>query len=465
MIYKFGFIKGICLIWVLYKSFVFAVEHLYGMNKVSAGDTVLLWPKYESSYNLSMILKMDKMNPNTMKDYLIQNCLKRFRKLRAKLVFKFLCWWWKDIPIEEAAQRIKIIEDPNLIFRKDSELNEYAMNFLEEKFDLENEIPFKILIIKNDLNKEDLRNIVIIKCDHSMGDGLSFSLLASGTATNFSQSLYPPIFSKKLPFFWHMYMNLLIPLNLLKIAYNYFIKVNDMPNPLKLTNGKKLSGKSVISLTKQIDFQKVSQINKKLGITFNSFMTAILISALKKYFKNEFNYESKRINIYSPTARETIPKKKEDIRITNNTSGFGAQVDFLSDPLTEYHSVVKEYTANIQDFSLNYCQKLVQDWCFYFLPFYLSKIISMYIFRCFDIVFSNVPGSKELLNYGESTAIDMYPMLTTGFKPTFNILYSYNGKFRLMTSLDKGLGLNPEIFTKYLEMEIDSIISKQKEGS
>lgn len=89
----------------------------------------------------------------------------------------------------------------------------------------------------------------------------------------------------------------------------------------------------------------------------------------------------------------------------------------------------------------------------------------MYIFRCFDIVFSNVPGSKELLNYGESTAIDMYPMLTTGFKPTFNVLYSYNGKFRLMTSLDKGLGLNPEIFTKYLEMEIDSIISKQKEGS
>ena len=91
----------------------------------------------------------------------------------------------------------------------------------------------------------------------------------------------------------------------------------------------------VISVTKLIDFGKVSQINKKMGIIFNSFMTCILITALKKYFKKEFNYENKQINIYSPTARESIPKRKEDIRISNNTSGFGAQCDFISDPLKE----------------------------------------------------------------------------------------------------------------------------------
>ena len=201
------------------------------------------------------------------------------------------------------------------------------MKLLEENFDIENEMPFKLYIIKNELNREDIRNIVIIICDHSLGDGLSFSLLASGSSTNYSPSLYPAMASKKIPFMVKLYLNALIPYNLLKIGYNYVIKVKNINNPFKFTEGKKLVGKPVISITKLIDFGKVSQINKKMGITFNSFMTCILITALKKYFKKEFNYENKQINIYSPTARESIPKRKEDIRISNNTSGFGAQCD------------------------------------------------------------------------------------------------------------------------------------------
>lgn len=82
-----------------------------------------------------------------------------------KLVFKFLCWWWKEVPLEEAVKRIKIVEDPNLIFNDEKELNVFAMKLLEEKFDIENEMPFKLYIIKNELNREDIRNIVIIICD------------------------------------------------------------------------------------------------------------------------------------------------------------------------------------------------------------------------------------------------------------------------------------------------------------
>ena len=60
----------------------------------------------------------------------------------------------------------------------------------------------------------------------------------------------------------------------------------------------------------------------------------------------------------------------------------------------------------------------------------------------------------SMLNYGESNSIDMYPMLTSGFKPTFNVLYSYRGKFRIMSSFDKGIGLKPDVFSRYLEEEI-----------
>ena len=88
--------------------------------------------------------------------------------------------------------------------------------------------------------------------------------------------------SKKIPFMVKLYLNALIPYNLLKIGYNYVIKVKNINNPFKFTEGKKLVGKPVISITKLIDFGKVSQINKKMGIIFNSFMTCILITALKQ---------------------------------------------------------------------------------------------------------------------------------------------------------------------------------------
>lgn len=68
----------------------------------------------------------------------------------------------------------------------------------------------------------------------------------------------------------------------------------------------------------------------------------------------------------------------------------------------------------------------------------------------------------SMLNYGESNSIDMYPMLTSGFKPTFNVLYSYKGKFRIMSSFDKGIGLKPDVFTRYLEEEIEQVLNRSE---
>ena len=67
-----------------------------------------------------------------------------------------------------------------------------------------------------------------------------------------------------------------------------------------------------------------------------------------------------------------------------------------------------------------------------------------------------------MLNYGESNSIDMYPMLTSGFKPTFNVLYIYRGKFRIMSSFDKGIGLKPDVFTWYLEEEIEQVLNRSE---
>ena len=68
----------------------------------------------------------------------------------------------------------------------------------------------------------------------------------------------------------------------------------------------------------------------------------------------------------------------------------------------------------------------------------------------------------SMLNYGESNSIDMYPMLTSGLKLTFNVLYSYRGKFRIMSSFDKGIGLKPDVFTRYLEEEIEQVLNRSE---
>lgn len=68
----------------------------------------------------------------------------------------------------------------------------------------------------------------------------------------------------------------------------------------------------------------------------------------------------------------------------------------------------------------------------------------------------------SMLNYGESNSIGVCPMLTSGFKPTFNVLYSYRGKFRIMSSFDKGIGLKPDVFTRYLEEEIEQVLNRSE---
>lgn len=462
LMYHFGIIQGFLIIYITYASFNLFMKKCFNLTKISSGDAVMMWNSYETTYNLISVMKMDKMDVNTMREYLIENLIKKFSKSRMRLVYKCLSWWWKDIPMDEAIKRIEIVDTKDITFKTEDDLTDYVSKELKIHINIEKEIPYKIYIIKNDNNAPDLRNIVLIKVDHAFADGMACTLICAGIATNYSANLYPTLASKEISILKKLLLIALIPYNLIRIANNYIIRVKDRETPLRIHGNQ--TGIANIAVSKRMDFNEIRDINKKLGVTFNNFITTINVTSMKKYYKEYHNYEDSIINIWTPIGMVPIPKRKEDIQINNNTSGFGAKLEFVSNPLKDYPKIVRGYGYYVNDYSLTYCQKLITDWLFYFVPFYWAKNISFYIFKWYDLVNTNVPGCNTMLQYGESTVIDMFPMLTPGFKPSFFVFFSYCGKFRVVVSIDHTLNINPKDVVKKIEEEVDYCVQSMKNG-
>lgn len=460
LIYHLGIIQGCLVIYIAFNSFNLLMKKCFNLTKVSSGDLVMMWNTYEKTYNLSLIMKFDKMNVDTMREYLIENLHKKFAKSRMRLVYKYLSWWWEELPLSDAIKTIQIVDTKDIVFKTEEDLTDYVAKELKIHIDLEKEIPYKIFIIKNDANASELRNIVILKVDHAFADGMSCTLISTGIATNYSANLYPTLASKEITILKKLLLIALLPYNIIRIANNYVLRVRNRKTPLKMQGNQ--TGIANLALSKRMNFNEIRDINKKLGVTFNNFITTINVTAMKKYYKEFHNYEDNIINVYTPIGMVPIPKRREDILISNNTSGFGAKLEFVSDPLRDYPKIVRGYGHYVNDYSLSYCQKIITDWLFYYTPFYCARNLSFFIFRCYDLVNSNVPGSKEKLQYGESTVIDMFPMLTPGFKPSFFVFFSYCENFRVVVSTDHTLNINPKDIVKKIEEEVEYCVNNMK---
>lgn len=462
MLYYFGFVKGLVYIFLIYEIVTIFIEKVFKLELLSTVDKTFLGLKREENFKLSLVLRMDKMDVNEMKEYLIENCLKLFKKMRCRLVKKFGLHFWQERSLEEAKKRIYIIKDESIIFNNDNDIQQYVAKKLETKFDIYNEFPYELYIIQNMKNPIGYQNIVFILTDHIIGDGMTSSLVAAGTATNYSYTLYPLNISKNMNIFHHMIMTLMFPYNFVRLLINYIgrVKTNRMPISLHNHHIKK-TGKFNVAMTNSLDFVAMHNINKKLGITFNTLFCSIIISAIKKTFKKDFNYENDKINLYSMVGLEPIAKTRNKIQLTNHNSGYGFTLDCIEDPLKSYKIINNQYTRYLNDLPLVYCQNLLHHFVYGFLPIYFAKWIVLLAYDSFDLTFSNVPGSKKTLEYGKSNVIDMYPVLCSGFKSGMIVLFSYNGTFRVVLSFEKGIGYKPDNLAKEIEKTCQEVLNSK----
>lgn len=65
----------------------------------------------------------------------------------------------------------------------------YCYEELDILFDLEKELPYKFIMIKN--SEGNYKNIIVFKVDHNLADGLGFIGLITALGENYSLNLFP----------------------------------------------------------------------------------------------------------------------------------------------------------------------------------------------------------------------------------------------------------------------------------
>lgn len=461
MMYYFGIIRGFIYITLIYESVIFILEKILRLDRLSELDKIFINLDKTSKFKLCLLLKFDKMDPIKMKEYLVQNTLKRFKKFRCKVIKKFGLYFWEERPLEEATKRLHVVTDESLIMNNDNDIKDYVTSIFDSnKEEIVNNYPYDIYVVQNLKSKEGYQNFIFIATDHVIGDGMGASLVSSGSASNYSHLMYPLSVSKTLPLYYKIMLYLLCPFNTIIIAINYVFKLKRLNSPIgvQFKNIKK-TGDVVISLSDKINFNKMRDINKKLGVSFNTLMASIINSSIKKVFKEDFNYDCPYINIYSMVGLKPIPKNRDKIILANANSGYGVTIyNSYDDPIKNLFNIQNQYAKYLSNMPLLFCHDLIQKAIANFFPIYLSKIIFYNTYDFFDFTFSNVPGSKQVLEYGDWKVIDMYPIVNSGFKSVFFVLFSYNGFFRIECSIDKAFNYKPDRFIREIENSCNNVL-------
>lgn len=466
IIYQFGIVKGIITIWLFYKIYDHIMLKIFKLERATTGDKLFLWGTHEETFNLMSVMLFENLNIEDMTNLIIERGFKKFRKLRSTLVYKYFSWWWKEVPLEESIKRIQVITDPNITtFKNKEEIVDFAYKELAIRFNLEKELPFKIMFIKNEKNEKSLQNILIIKFDHSFSDGIGFNGLVCALADNYSTNLFPAVMSKSLSFSQKILFYLLLPYNMLRLIYYVGFDYIREDSPFK-TN-KVVSGTPKFAMSDLINLQEHLSINKKLGITFNDLIITTLSSAYHKFCINHHKHRTpKNIIIGVPVNLYPLPKTMEDIRISNNTAGSGARIQMVKDPIKECKTISKKFGLAARDVFYVMTNKMLYDFLLTYFPFYLTKAIFLHVNKSFDFFFSNLPGPRDHLVYNGNKLEEFLGAFTPGFSHAFVGLMSYSGIFRIMVVLDSCLEIEPGQFLDYIVEELRlikaEVISEKK---
>jgi NRPS condensation-like uncharacterized protein len=179
-----GFVKTILLFALhIYLRFYF-MKSVFGLQELNSFSRTLYSQKLHQRTNLLAVSLIENFNPDKIKNIIINRGIQKIPKLRAKLVKKFFGLYWKEVPLSEAYERVKIIEKP---FADEQEFMEYANKQSGNPIDL-NELLYSIEIASYmDKTSSTSKGGIIIRIDHILSDGLGMVALICALADNLTQ--------------------------------------------------------------------------------------------------------------------------------------------------------------------------------------------------------------------------------------------------------------------------------------
>ena len=449
-----GILSGIILLYILLQIYIIIMKKLFNLEFVNGIEKIYITRNPKNGFHIVSCINFSNYNEEEIYNFIYEYYICKIKRFRQKLTQKYFEFWFKEISKEEAKKSIIKLGHS---FKTEEEIMEHIQKEMNEEIDIFNELPYKFQIAPIG-KEEEKKGILIFKFEHIMTDGLGLiSALCTG-AENYSIDSFPSIMKNvkddtlnETIFYWLVY-----PFTLIH-SFFVFLPMKCYKSPLIPKN---FSGKNIIFKSKSYKLKDFEKLRKENKISFNDLMVSVLSKSMYKLINlPEFeNYKNKkRMRIFLPVARKKLARNTEEIDIVNKTNLVICDVslikDFTKKNLQNLHNDIRKYFKRYIQFA--YIKTTITLGTICSWPIF--EIASQALCNRFELAFTNVPGPKIKLNYGNNVIENLIFYITPSRGLSFLSLISYNEKFHLTLTVDGNCDVKPDLYIKLIENELDEL--------
>ena len=475
-IIHYGRLYGIIIFWFINNLKINFFNRFFDLKQISNTDKMFISTNIIKFPIILGVLFFKNFNTQKIKKLLIERGLKNIKKLRSRLVYKYFNYYWEEISLSSAVEKIKIIKNINNLYKDKDSVIKLANKEINKPFCKLNFIPYEFILLSYG-KKSEKKGPMIIKFDHLLCDGLSLVSLITCMSDNFSPNIFPSIMHKKeniflqklldyFPFlnmkiceqiFSELYNLLTFPYYFPICIFQIFIKTGN--TSFKSTNENVPSYMSVFEFSKNFDLKIFQNLRyrKELNFTFNDLIMCGLSLTVNKLCENSYDL-NKDINCYIPMGFMEIPENVKKLEINN----YLKSINFKLKNIQNFENDRKNLMGNYKEYIKNPCyfNSITIFWkiLFEFFPLEILQNLSLNYLSGIDILTTNVPGPTQKLYYAGCLIEDIHPILSTFYIKNNLVIFSYKNQFRFTVCKDENSRLNIKKFLKIIELTIDDLI-------
>ena len=164
-------------------------------------------------------------------------------------------------------------------------------------------------------------------------------------------------------------------------------------------NKAKICGKITCSSSKELDFPKVKDLSKKLGITINDLVTCSISNALNTLFKENGDQDIDKVQIGVPAnIRFAFYPTPEDVKLENKFACIPLMLPIVKNMKDSYQTIAKA-TKNLRNIPQIYSTYILARLGSRIMPKIIARRLLKDTTYNFTLGFSNTPGPIKPIYY------------------------------------------------------------------
>lgn len=432
----FYFLGALASVWLL----LYQVPKFFGLEPMIGNDSLFMM---DSRTNKLLVTSIATFSEKiSVKQY--KRCARKSFKAdprTQKYIVKYLgrYYWKKDFFFDEKNHFTVHSQKINK-----SGLEHFTNQVLTK--DLKpNQPPFEIHFFKN---YEGSGTAVLFRFHHSFADGLAVISMMTWCADSNSEKIFysPP----HIPFIQKVFLHVL---SVFTFFYHILRVLMQKQNSNKL-HCQKLSGVKAISWSTEIPLGGILAHCKSIQVTFNDFLTAVVLDSLEKYSGEKLG----KLIALIPFSLRGQPLDGTFLPLQNYISVFPVTFPEVSEDIIEKSSqLFKDLKSSVVPLVMYFGMKI----CASVLPKFLSRLLVYFTVNKATLLFSNVPGPKLPIFYSGKkfqSLISMSPnMANCGISITS---LSYSGSFIMTCYSDVAVIPDPSRFIRTFESVLQKYLKK-----